>query len=112
MTRTRIKIGFAVLFLLIAAVAVYIGLCNISYFVIREVEYSSTGSGYNVASDVQSVINGIRGQNLFRFSVSSTESQLMKCEGVSSVEVKKYFPDKVIVKVHYSGFRLLDANGR
>lgn len=104
MTRTRIKIGFAVIFLLIAAVAVYVGLCNISYFAIKEVEYSATGSGYNVATDVQNVVSGIRGQNLFRFNVSATESELMKCEGVSSVEVEKYFPDKVIVKVHYAGF--------
>jgi len=104
MTRIRIKIGFSILLVLIATIAVYVGLCNMSYFTIKEVEYSATGSGYNVASDVQNVISGIRGQNLFRFNVSTTEADLMKCEGVSSVEVKKYFPDKVIVKVHYSGF--------
>jgi len=113
MTRTRIKIGFVIILVLIAAVAVYIGLCNMSYFTIREVEYSATGSGYSVASDVQNVITTIRGQNLFRFRVSDTEAALMKCEGVSSVEVKKYFPDKVIVKVHYSGFliRVLTEEG-
>ena len=104
MTRTRIKAGFIVIFILIAAIAVYIGLCNLSYFYIREVEYSSTGSGYSVASDVQNVIEGIRGQNIFRFNTSKTETELMNCEGVSSVEVKKYFPNKIIVNVHYSGF--------
>ena len=104
MTRTRIKIGFIILLVLIAAVGVYVGLCNMSYFTIREVEYSATGSGYSVATDVQNVITAVRGQNLFRFSISQTEAELMKCEGVSSVEVKKYFPDKVIVKVHYAGF--------
>lgn len=104
MTHTRVKIGFIVIFVLIAAIAVYIGLCNLSYFFIKQVEYSATGSGYNVATDVQNVLTTIRGQNIFRFSVSKTEAALLECEGVSSVEVKKYYPDKVIVKVHYSGF--------
>lgn len=104
MTRWKIKVFFIITLVIIAAAGVYIALGNMDYFNIREVEYNASGSSVNIADDVHHILTGLRGRNLFRLNTKKVISQLMQCEGVSSVEIKKYFPDKAIVSVRYSDF--------
>lgn len=94
----------AVLVLLVAGIV--LGLRNIDFFNIEEVEISVYGPVTNPNADMMRLINPVKGRNIFEVNITSLRRSLEAFNGVKSVKVTRYFPDRMIIEVTYEDIRL------
>ena len=103
-----------ILVIILLVVGIYFGLRNIDFFNIEEVEISVSGPVTTVSSDMQSIINPLKGQNIFEVNLRSLSNELKAFNGVKDVSVKRFYPGKLIIDVSYNdislkAFSLLDG---
>lgn len=99
------KIFMVACIVLFVGVAVWIGLRNISYFDIKNIEVRCTGPISEVSDDMVRFISPYKGVNLFKAELGYMKHNLLQYEGVDSVETMKYYPDKLIVNVHFTPYK-------
>ncbi len=95
-------IGCIILFI---GIAVWIGLRNLSYFDIGTIDVQCSGPVFEVSDDMYRCISPYKGINLFKARLDFLQHSLMNFEGVESVVVEKYFPDRLIVKIGYAPYK-------
>ena len=103
--RTAEKILIVLVLVLIAAGA-FIALRNIDFFNIREIDVSVSGPVTNVPADMQRIINPLKGLNIFEVNLGKVRKSLEAFDGVKSVRLSRFFPDKLIIDIDYDEIAL------
>lgn len=104
MRKKRIKLVFFILFVLILAGAAAVAVSNLSFFDIKTVQFSHSGTLSGIPIQVQRLITGLSGRNLFSFNSKKLKGNLEKCEGVSSARIEKYYPSELRVYVEFEPY--------
>lgn len=104
MRKKRIKLVFIILFVLILVGALAAAVSNLSFFDIKNVQFSYNGTVLGVPVQVQRQITGLTGRNLFSFNSGKLKENLEKCEGVSSASIEKYYPSELRVFVEFEPY--------
>lgn len=104
MRKKRIKLVFFILFVLILAGAAAVAVSNLSFFDIKTVQFSHSGTLSGIPIQVQRLITGLSGRNLFSFNSEKLKGNLEKCEGVSSARIEKYYPSELRVYVEFEPY--------
>ena len=102
----RLEKILILLVLILIVVGVYVALRNIDFFKIEEIDVSVSGPVTNVSADMQRLINPLKGKNIFEVSTSSLRNLLSSFDGVKAVNVKRYYPDKLIIEIEYNDIAL------
>lgn len=103
--RTAEKILLVLVLVLIVAGAV-IALRNIDFFNIEEIDVSVSGPVTNVPADMQRIINPLKGLNIFEVSLGKIRKSLEAFDGVKSVKISRFYPDKLIIDIEYDDVAL------
>lgn len=103
--RTAEKILLVFVLVLIVAGAV-IALRNIDFFNIEEIDVSVSGPVTNVPADMQRIINPLKGLNIFEVSLGKIRKSLEAFDGVKSVKISRFYPDKLIIDIEYDDVAL------
>ncbi len=111
MRKKRIKLVFIILFVLILAGAAAVAVSNLSFFDIKTVQFSHSGTVSGIPVQVQRLITGLNGRNLFSFNSEKLKENLEKCEGVSSARIEKYYPSELRVYVEFEPYTVRFATG-
>ncbi|MCF0238200.1 MAG: FtsQ-type POTRA domain-containing protein [Sphaerochaetaceae bacterium] len=96
--KTIEKIIIGILFLLLIG-GTYVGLRNLPYFDIDSLDISVIGPVEKLPAEMERIINPKIGKNLFAISTSSLKKELENFNMVKSAEIKRYFPNKLIINV-------------
>ncbi len=103
--RTAEKILLVFVLVLIVAGA-FIALRNIDFFNIEEIDVSVSGPVTNVPADMQRIINPLKGLNIFEVSLRKIRKSLEAFDGVKSVKISRFYPDKLIIDIEYDDVAL------
>lgn len=103
--RTAEKILLVFVLVLIVAGA-FIALRNIDFFTIEEIDVSVSGPVTNVPADMQRIINPLKGLNIFEVSLRKIRKSLEAFDGVKSVKISRFYPDKLIIDIEYDDVAL------
>ena len=103
--RTAEKILLVLVLVLIVAGA-FIALRNIDFFNIEEIDVSVSGPVTNVPADMQRIINPLKGLNIFEVSLGKIRKSLEAFDGVKSVKISRFYPDKLIIDIEYDDVAL------
>lgn len=103
--RTAEKILLVFVLVLIVAGA-FIALRNIDFFNIEEIDVSVSGPVTNVPADMQRIINPLKGLNIFEVSLGKIRKSLEAFDGVKSVNIRRFYPDKLIIDIEYDDIAL------
>lgn len=103
--RTAEKILLVFVLVLIVAGA-FIALRNIDFFNIEEIDVSVSGPVTNVPADMQRIINPLKGLNIFEVSLGKIRKSLEAFDGVKSVKISRFYPDKLIIDIEYDDVAL------
>ena len=103
--RTAEKILLVFVLALIVAGA-FIALRNIDFFNIEEIDVSVSGPVTNVPADMQRIINPLKGLNIFEVSLGKIRKSLEAFDGVKSVKISRFYPDKLIIDIEYDDVAL------
>ena len=103
--RTAEKILLVFVLVLIVAGA-FIALRNIDFFNIEEIDVSVSGPVTNVPADMQRIINPLKGLNIFEGSLGKIRKSLEAFDGVKSVKISRFYPDKLIIDIEYDDVAL------
>ncbi len=101
MSSRKFEFMLVVLLVFLVCAGAYVGLRNLSYFNVTSVEASVDGPVSEVRSNIERLINPLKGMNIFEIDAGAVKRSIQALEGVESAEVRKYYPDKVIVSVNY-----------
>ena len=88
-----------IIILLIAGI--YVALRNIDFFDVKEIDITVNGPLTNVSVEMQRILNPQKGRNIFEINLRSLKRKLLAVDGVSSVSIKRYYPDKLILDITY-----------
>lgn len=106
---------FLVLILVLLVAGAFVALRYIDFFNVKKLDVTVHGPVTNVSIEMQRIINPLKGRNIFEINLRSLKKALLSFDGVSSVQVKRYFPDTLILDVAYSDVSLkcysFDENG-
>lgn len=86
--------------------AVYIGIRNISYFDIHEIELSFVGPVSNSSPDVERIVGPLKGLNIFEVNSNQLRNQLQSFGGVESVYIERIFPGKLKITVNFFDYKV------
>lgn len=95
------------IFLLVLVLAgVYVGLRNLDYFNVTEVSVVVSGPVSQVSSDMERIINPIKGKNILEVNLHDIERLLGNFDGVKKVQASRYYPNKIIIDIQYNDIML------
>lgn len=103
--KTIEKVLLVIMILLLIG-GVYVGLRNIDFFNVEEVDISVSGPVTNVSVDMQRLIMPLKGRNILEVNVRSLQKDLASFDGVKEVHVKRYWPSRLIIEVIYNDIAL------
>ena len=103
--KTVEKILLALIMLLLLAGA-FVALRYIDFFNVKQLDVTVHGPVTNVSTEMQRVLNPIKGRNIFEVNLRSLKKELEAFDGVSEVSIKRYYPDKLILEISYSDVAL------
>lgn len=106
MISRKLELLIIILLFFLLCAGVYVGLRNLSYFNVTDIEITITGPVSSVNSDIERVINPLRGMNILEISTKALKKKLSSFSGVESVEVKRYYPNKLMITLHYFSYNL------
>ena len=101
MSSRRFEFIVIILLVVLVCAGVYVGLRNLSYFNVVSVEVSVNGPVSEVRSDIERLVNPLKGMNILEIDAGSVKRSIQALDGVESAEVRKYYPDRIIVSVNY-----------
>ena len=99
--KTAEKLVLALIIVLLLAGA-FVALRYLDFFNVKEIEKSVQGSVSDVSIEMQRILNPLKGRNIFEINLRSLKKTLLSFDGVSDVQVRRYYPDKLIVDITYS----------
>lgn len=102
MTLKTAKVLVVIFTVALVACAAYIGMRNLSYFEITDINVSLTGPVFSLPSQMERVIHPLKGLNIFEISVSQLRATLQSFEGVSSVYIKRFYPGKIDITINFT----------
>jgi len=102
MNSRKFELIIVLLLIILICAGVYFGLKNFAYFNISEINISVSGPVSNVTSDIERIINPLKGMNIFEINVGKLKKQLLVFNGIESVEVKRYYPSTLMISIAYS----------
>ncbi len=103
--KTLEKVLLALIIVLLVA-GIYVALRNIDFFNVEEIDVSVSGPVTYVSSDMQRIINPLKGRNIFEINLRSLRKSLEAFDGVREVKVKRFYPGKLIIEVSYNEMSL------
>ncbi len=95
-----------VLVLVLIVAGAFIALRNIDFFNIEEIDVSVSGPVTNATADMQRVLKPLKGMNIFEVNLGSLRKTLESFDGVKSVKIKRFYPDKLIIDIDYNEIAL------
>ena len=98
--KTVEKFLLALIIILLFAGA-FIALRYIDFFNVKEFDITVNGPLTNVSVEMQRILNPQKGRNIFEINLRSLKRKLLAVDGVSSVVIKRYYPDKLILGISY-----------
>ena len=98
--KTVEKILLALIIILLVAGA-FVALRYIDFFDVKEIDVTVNGPLTNVSAEMQRILNPQKGRNIFEINLRSLKKKLLAVDGVSSVDIKRYFPDMLILDITY-----------
>ena len=90
------------LILLLLLVGAFVALRYIDFFNLKEIDITVHGPVTNVSTEMQRLINPLKGRNIFEINLRSLTKELEAFDGVSEVNIKRYYPDRLIMEIVYS----------
>ncbi len=102
-TLERILLVIVILLLLAGA---YVALRYIDFFDIQVVDVSVSGPATKVSMEMQRLINPLKGRNIFEVNLGSLKKDLASFDGIRSVEIKRFYPDRLIIDIEYENITL------
>ena len=106
MNLRRVEWILVIFLILLVAVGAYVALRNLSFFNIKNVNVTLSGPVSEIRSDLQRIINPLKGMNIFEISTKKLEKTLSSFSQVESVTVKRFYPDTLEISIVYSTFNL------
>lgn len=103
--KTAEKIIVIVLVLLLFA-GLYIGLRNIDFFNVKELDVSLQGPLSEPGVDMLRIIRPLKGRNILEINLMKVRKQLLAFDGVKDVTIKRYFPDTLQIQITYNDIAL------
>ena len=95
-----------VLVLVLIVAGAFIALRNIDFFNIEEIDVSVSGPVTNVSADMQRILKPLKGMNIFEVNLSTLRKTLESFDGVKSVKIKRFYPNKLIIDIDYNEIAL------
>lgn len=95
-----------VLIIILLAAGVYVALRNIDFFNVGEIDVSVSGPVTSVSTDMQRIINPLKGRNIFEINLRSLKKTLLAFDGVREVRIRRYYPSKLIIEIDYNDMSL------
>ncbi len=95
-----------ILLILLLAAGAFVALRNLSFFNVKTINVTLTGPVSEIRTDMQRLINPLKGLNIFEISTSKLEKSLSAFDEVDSVTVKRFYPDTLEITINYSVFLL------
>ena len=95
-----------VLVLVLIVAGAFIALRNIDFFNIEEIDVSVSGPVTNATADMQRVLKPLKGMNIFEVNLGALRKTLESFDGVKSVKIKRFYPDKLIIDIDYNEIAL------
>ena len=95
-----------VLIIILLAGGVYVALRNIDFFNVGEIDVSVSGPVTSVSTDMQRIINPLKGRNIFEINLRSLKKTLLAFDGVCEVRIRRYYPSKLIIEIDYNDMSL------
>jgi hypothetical protein len=95
-----------VLIIILLAAGIYVALRNIDFFNVGEIDVSVSGPVTSVSTDMQRIINPLKGRNIFEINLRSLKKTLLAFDGVREVRIRRYYPSKLIIEIDYNDMTL------
>ena len=95
-----------VLIIILLAAGVYVALRNIDFFNVGEIDVSVSGPVTSVSTDLQRILNPLKGRNIFEINLRSLKKTLLAFDGVREVRIRRYYPSKLIIEIDYNDMTL------
>ena len=90
------------LILLLLLVGAFVALRYIDFFNVKQIDITVHGPVTNVSTEMQRIINPVKGRNIFEISLRSLKKELEAFDGVSQVNIRRYYPDTLMMEIDYS----------
>lgn len=81
--------------------AVYVGMRNLSYFDISDVETTFVGPVGSVSPYLDRIIGPLKGLNIFEVNANQLRGQIKAFGGIKNVLIKRYFPGKLKITIEF-----------
>ena len=95
-----------VLIIVLLAAGVYVALRNIDFFNVEEIDVSVSGPVTYVSTDMQRILNPLKGRNIFEINLRSLRKSLEAFDGVREVKIRRFYPGKLIIDIQYNEMSL------
>ena len=103
--KTAEKFVLALIFVLLIAGA-FVALRYLDFLDVKEIDATVHGPVSKVSIEMQRILSPLKGRNILEINLRSLKKTLMSFDGVSEVEVRRYYPDKLILDITYSDISL------
>ncbi len=105
-SRKKLEFSIIILLFFLLCLGIYVALRNLSYFNVTDIEITIDGPVSSINSDIERVINPLKGMNILEINTSSLKKKLSAFSGMEAVEVKRYYPNRVMIVLHYSNYSI------
>ena len=95
-----------VLIIILLAAGIYVALRNIDFFNVGEIDVSVSGPVTSVSTDMQRILNPLKGRNIFEINLRNLKKTLLAFDGVREVKIRRYYPSKLIIEIDYNNMSL------
>ena len=95
-----------VLVVVLLIAGTYIAIRNMDFFEVKEIGVTVTGPVSGVPAGMQRILNPLKGLNIFEINLRRVRKKLEAFDGVKSVKMKRFFPDRLIVDIEYDDIAL------
>ena len=103
--KTAEKLVLALIFVLLIA-GVFVALMYLDFLDVKEIDATVHGPVSKVSIEMQRILNPLKGRNILEINLRSLKKALLSFDGVSDVQVRRYYPDKLILDITYSDISL------
>ena len=92
--------------IVLLAAGVYVALRNIDFFNVEEIDVSVSGPVTYVSTDMQRIINPLKGRNIFEINIAGLRKTLEAFDGVREAKIRRFYPGKLIIDIQYNEMSL------
>ncbi|MCQ2398422.1 MAG: FtsQ-type POTRA domain-containing protein [Sphaerochaetaceae bacterium] len=112
MNLKTVRTAIIVFALVVLCLSSYVAVRHLSYFDVKSVDVSFTGSSDTLSAEMERIVSPLKGMNVFAVNLSKIKAELEKTDGVESVEIRRFFPDRIELLIHWKTVELrIEAEG-